>query len=361
MRLPRTTIPLVLFAALFLLSSSASAQQLELLKKIPVELLPFTGGAWPDEKGMVAHNRDGFHSPELQRGAMQLMLRSIAAENRKGIDAGWRAIDATFEHQTEIGNFARDGGPVGGPSAVAFWLCELDQAILVLRESKFAAEYKDRINALVPKIHKAARWLAQEKYRTRLLREDAKTPNRLLFDALGYSLSGRLTGDDELQKIGREFVEAAMKQYRDSDGVFLEKGGHDSSYQAVAALKLQVWITYFSKREGEAPAELKELPSQPAAPSARQEPRPPETTQRYLETAAEKAVKWEIGRVKPDGEVDVAGNTRTGLNQEVWQGNYKDVNLSEVTFCLLYHYARTGNEESLAAAKRIVAFRKKTK
>lgn len=329
MRLPQCTIPLAVLAVLIVASQSASAQQLELLKKIPVELLPFTGGAWPDENGMVAHNHDGFHSPELQRGAMQLMLRSIAAENRKGIDAGWRAIDATFDHQTEIGNFARDGGPVGGPSAVAFWLCELDQAVLVLRESKFAAEYKDRIDALVPKIHKAARWLAQEKYRTRLLREDAETPNRLLFDALAYSLSGLLTNDQDLQKVGHEFVEAAMKLYRDSDGVFLEKGGHDSSYQAVAALKLQVWLTYFPDEK--------------------------------LKSAAEKAVKWEIGRVGPDGQVDVAGNTRTGLNQEMWQGNYKDVNLSEVTFCLLYHYARTGNEESLAAAKRIVEYRKKNK
>jgi hypothetical protein len=70
-------------------------------------------------------------------------------------------------------------------------------------------------------------------------------------------------------------------------------------------------------------------------------------------------VRWEIGRVGSDGEVDVAGNTRTGLNQEMWQGNYKDVNLSEVTFCLLYDYARTGNEESLRAAKRIVEYRKK--
>jgi hypothetical protein len=72
MRLPHCPIPttaaillpLAILAALLLAASSASAQQLALLKKIPVELLPFTGGAWPDENGMVAHNHDGFHSPE---------------------------------------------------------------------------------------------------------------------------------------------------------------------------------------------------------------------------------------------------------------------------------------------------------
>ncbi|MCC6124112.1 MAG: hypothetical protein IT426_04060 [Pirellulales bacterium] len=290
-------------------------------------MLRYTGGAWPDENGMVGYNRGGFRSPELQRGAMQLMLRSIAAGDRKGVEAGWRAIDATFAHQTELGHFARDGGPAGGPSAVAFWLCELDQAVLVLRESRFAAEYKDRLDRLIPKIRKAARWLAQDKYRERLKREDAETPNRLLFDGLACGLSGLLTDDAELQKFGREFVDLAMKHYRASDGVFLEKGGHDSSYQAVAALKLQVWITYF--------------------PEAK------------LKSAAEKAVRWERGRIRPGGEVDVSENTRTGLHQEKWQGNYKDVNLSEVTFCLLYDYALTGNRDSLEAAKRIIAHRKK--
>lgn len=324
--LSRFVFPSIIYVLFCFFTTNLSAQQLVLLKKIPTDLLPYTGGGWPDENGMVGHNRDGFHSPELQRGAMQLMLRSIAAENRKGIDAGWRAIDATFAHQTEIGHFARDGGPVGGPSAVAFWLCELDQAVLVLRESQYAAQYKDRIDKLIPKIHKAARWLAQEKYQERLKREDAETPNRLLFDGLAYSLSGLLADDKELQKLGPEFVEAAMKHYRESDGVFLEKGGHDSSYQAVAALKLQVWITYFPDKK--------------------------------LETAAENAVKWELGRIKPDGQVDVTENTRTGLNQEMWQGNYKDVNLSEVTFCLLYDFARTNNQEALAGAKRIIEHRK---
>ena len=110
----------------------------------------------PDGEGMVGYNRGGFRSPEFQRGAMHYMVRSIVKGDRQGIDDAWRAIDVTFERQTEIGNFARDGGPVGGPSAVAFWLCELDQAILVLRESSFGPEYKERIEQLIPKIHKAA-------------------------------------------------------------------------------------------------------------------------------------------------------------------------------------------------------------
>ena len=55
-------------------------------------------------------------------------------------------------------------------------------------------------------------------------------------------------------------------------------------------------------------------------------------------------------RVGADGRIDVAGNTRTGRGQEQWMGHEKGVNLSEITLCLLYHYVRTGNKESLAAA-----------
>ena len=117
-----------------------------------------------------------------------------------------------------------------------------------------------------------------------------------------------------------------MAKYRETDGVFLEKGGPDSSYQAVAALKLLVWTLYFPDKK--------------------------------LETAVDRAVRWELRRVGLDGRIDVTGNTRTGLGQEQWMGHPKGVDLSEITLCLLYHYARTGGKDALAAARRIVESRK---
>ena len=309
-----------------LLAATASGQELALLEKFPPDLLRYTGGARPDADGMVAYNRDGFKSPEFQRGAMHYMIRAVVRKDRRGIDNAWRAIDATFRQQHERGNFSRDGGPSGGPSAVAFWLADLGQALLILRESELEPEYRQRIDRVIPKIHRAARWLAQPRYQNYLKHEDAEAPNRLLFDALAYGLSGILTDDDSLKRLARDFVDLAMTNYRRCDGVFLEKGGSDSSYQAVAALKLQVWVLHFPDPE--------------------------------LQSAIDRAVRWEIGRIGPDGQVDVTGNTRTGLGQEQWMGRDKDVNLSEVTLCLLYHYARTCNDPSLAAARRIVERRK---
>ena len=322
----RMTILGFIFFTFIPFCSPASAQELALLEKLPGDLLRFTGGARPDENGMVGYNRDGFKSPEFQRGAMHYMIRAVVRKDPKCIDEGWQAIDAAFRQQTENGGFSRKGTPHGGPSAVAFWLADLNQAMLILRESEFGPKYQERINQVTPKIRMAARWLAEPRYRDRLKREDADTPNRLLFDALAYGLSGILVGDAELKQIGREFLDLAMTRYRPCDGVFLEKGGADSSYQAVAALKLQVWAVHFPDKK--------------------------------LEATIDRAVEWERGRVTADGQVEVAGNTRTGLGQEQWMGHEKGVNLSEITLCLLYHYARTGNEQSLAAARRIVERRK---
>ena len=94
----------------------------------------------------------------------------------------------------------------------------------------------------------------------------------------------------------------------------------------MVALNLQVWLLYFPDRKWEA--------------------------------AANAAVRWELGRIRADGQVDVTGNTRTGLGQERWMGHPKEVDLSEITLCLLYDFARTGRRESLEAARRIVQRRK---
>ncbi len=327
--LPSPLAPLLsphLFLPLLLLAAAAGAQQLDVLKKMPADLLRSTGGARPDAEGMVGYNRGGFKSPEFQCPAMRAMLRAAVREDRQGIDDGWRAIDATFRQQSDDGGFSRQGAPHGGPSAAAIWLAEVDQAILVLRESPLGPKYRARIDALIPKIAKAARWLAKPHHQERLKGDDADAPNRLLFDALAYGLSGVLSGDGRLKLSGGTFLGLAMAQYRSADGVFLENHGADSSYQAVAALNLQVWLLYFPDKTREA--------------------------------AANAAVRWELGRIRADGWVDVAGNTRTGLGQERWMGHPKQVDLSAITFCLLYDFARMGRRESLEAARRIVQRRK---
>ena len=205
----------------------------------------------------------------------------------------------------------------------AFWLSELSHGLLVLRESPLGAKFKDRIAGLLPKIRLAAQRLADGREDLER-RADGKSPNRLCIDANAFSLTGLLLGDERLKEIGRHFVERALTLQRE-DGVFIERGGFDSSYQAVALLKLEVRSLYF--------------------PDAK------------VSDAIERGMKCELARVKPSGEVEVADNTRTGLGQDKFLGHEKGVNYGEVAQALLYHGARCNKPDVMETGKRVLALR----
>lgn len=303
-----------MLVALVAVSSAVSAENhAALLMKMPRDLLDAAGGSYPDAEGLVGHNRGGFKASAFQRGAT-LKLAVVAAHGDAARAADcWRAIDVTFARQREEGHF---GDP---PSSVAFWLCELCRSLLVVQQSPLAGEYREKIAALLPKIQRAARWLATQQ--ETLNREDGHTPNRLFFNACAFGFAGMLLDDQELVGTGREFLARGMKLYRDEDGVFLERGGGDSSYQAVCLLRLQEWVTHF--------------------PDGR------------VAAAIDKGVKWELGKIGPDGSISTEDNTRVRPGGEKFMGNEKAVNVGEVCLALLYYHARTGDAAALDAARRI--------
>lgn len=218
------------FAATFAAVPSSRLDHADLLRKMPATLLDRAGGAYPDANGMVGHNREGFKASAFQRGAtLKLAIAAARGDERRAEDC-WRAVEAVFVRQTHEGHF---NDP---PSSVAFWLCELNRALLVVQQGLLAGEFKGRIEALLPKIRLAADWLAGQ--RETLFKVDGNTPNRLFFDAEAFAFSGLLLHDEKLVVLGKEFLARGMKLYRDEDGVFLEHGGGDSSYQAVCLLRL---------------------------------------------------------------------------------------------------------------------------
>lgn len=302
-------------------ASAAAPSHADLIKGMPPALLDRAGGAMPDEHGMVGNNRDGFKASAFQRGATLKLAVAAARGDRERAEQCWKAVDAAFALQAPEGHF---GDP---PSSVAFWLCELCRSLLVVEQSPLAGAFKDRTHALRPKVAKAAKWLAGK--RDVLVREDRHAPNRLFFDAEAFCFAGLLTKDEGLQKLGREFLAEGMKLYREEDGVFLEHGGGDSSYQAVCLLRLQEILLYF----------------------------PDEAVAR----AVDQGVKWELGRIGPEGTITTEGNTRVRPGGEKFMGKEKAVNVGEVTLALLYYHARTGNADALAAAERIHRSRSRVK
>ena len=70
-----------------------------------------------------------------------------------------------------------------------------------------------------------------------------------------------------------------------------------------------------------------------------------------------KAVAWQLTRIRDNGEVDVTGNTRTGVGKEKsYTGQPKDVNYNEVVFALTYYGLVHHDQAALTAAGRVFAF-----
>jgi hypothetical protein len=283
-----------------------------ILRQMPAAFLGRTGSV-PDANGFVGYNRNGFKAASFQRGATVTLALAAARADQRLAENCWRAVDATFAHQTEAGDF---GDPA---ESVAFWLCELSRALLVIQQSTLAPQFQERIEALKPKLARAAQWLAGQ--RERLQREDRAAPNRLFFDAEGFLFCSRLLNDAALGKIGREFLEQGMKLYRAEDGVFLEHNGGDSSYQAVNLLRLQEIVLHFPDPK--------------------------------VEEAIAKGMQWEVARIGADGAVSTEGNTRVFSGGEKFMGHEKQVNVGEIALALLYFHGRTGDPAALAAVERL--------
>jgi len=313
--LHRRLIPAIFLGAqIFAAEPVAPSNHAEILRRMPPALLDHSGVV-PRADGLVGYNRDGFKASSFQRGATVKLALAAARGDEKQADDCWRAVDVAFAHQTGDGDF---GDPA---ESVAFWLCELNRALLVIEESPLASHFQERIDALKPKIAKAAQWLTGQ--RERLQREDRAAPNRLFFDAEAFRFAGLLLGDEALEKIGREFLEQGMKLYRPEDGVFLEHNGGDSSYQAVNLLRLQEIVLHFPDRQ--------------------------------IDEAIAKGVQWELSCIGPDGVVSTESNTRVHPGGEKFMGQEKQVNIGEIALALLYYHERTGDPVALAAVERLHA------
>ena len=73
-----------------------------------------------------------------------------------------------------------------------------------------------------------------------------------------------------------------------------------------------------------------------------------------LDAALARAMAWQRTRIRPSGEVEVSGNTRTGLGQERMMGHPKGVNYRELALALTYYGMIHNDPASLALAEKVV-------
>jgi hypothetical protein len=265
-----------------------------------------------------------------QRGACRSVIYAVVAGDLAAADDAWRGIDLAFSHQLPDGRFhandrpnGRSARPYGAAVETAFFFMqELNRAILVIKESPHADHFAARIEALRPRIRLTMDFI-QGGYDT-IIAETSHAPNRIIIAAKAFGLGGLVLGDETLVAQARGLMAHAIG-LRDEAGVFLESGGRDSSYNIVSVLFGQVLTLHVPMPEAE--------------------------------EAFGEAVRWQLSVIKPSGEVDVSGNSRTGVGKEVsYGGAPKNVNYPEVYQALFLYGVVHDDEAARAAAARVFAY-----
>ncbi len=265
-----------------------------------------------------------------QRGSCRGVAAAIIADDLAAADDAWRGIDTAFAHQRPDGGFLAEIRPNGAsarPYGAAvetayFFLQEVGRTILIIRESPHEAHFHARIAALEPKIRQACEFISGG-YDT-IITRSTHAVNRIIIAAKAFGDCGRVLHDEKLVATSRKLITHALTR-RDAAGVFIENDGRDSSYNVVSILYGQ------------------ELALQVPLPE--------------FEAALPAAVAWELTRIRPTGEVDVTGNTRTGVGREKsYTGQPKNVNYNEVVLALTYYGTVHHDAAALAAADRVFAY-----
>ena len=275
-------------------------REYELLLTMPKEII---SKYLPSEMGTIIKGR----------GGCRYLAAAAVLDDKERADDAWKSIEAMFATQIVDGGF--EGGGAPGDAAVTvfairvenayFFLQELGRAMLIVQASPMEPYFRERFNELKPKMRRACDFLLKG-YPT-IVFKVGHTPNRLLIAAKAFGLCGIVLDDEKMKTCSAQLVKSALDR-RDKDGVFTERGGRDSSYNAVAILMAQ-HLTLYLPNPG-------------------------------LEAAMKPAMDWQRSRIKPTGEVEVRDNTRTGVGKEPGaDGIPKKVNYNEVAQTLWYYGA----------------------
>ncbi|TAE91571.1 MAG: hypothetical protein EAZ81_05990 [Verrucomicrobia bacterium] len=199
-------------------------------------------------------------------------------------------------------------------------------SIRYLEASDYAKQFTPEIAALKPQLLRCALWMISPSNDRAVKNQRIYCHRRFLVGAALLQTS-MIHRHDRLKAAAHDFVEDGIRLQR-HDGAFPEKGGHDSSYHAVALIYLQRIILEYPTDEQDA----------------------------SWNAALDRGVQWLCQRIDDQGRVDVRGNTRTGSRQETGRsGKIKEVNLPEVATALLYSAYRKHDAAYEALARKVLA------
>lgn len=225
------------------------------------------------------------HGPGLfieeQRHGEEAIIAGVRYHSPNLWRLGVREFAWGFARQGRGGNFP---GTHDAFHSTSFFVEGAAHLILLLRGAAGDGVSVPRpllreVSSFLPRLHKAARWMARPGVWRAGLAGDSPYTHRRFLVASALGLTGVLTGDRQLARRAREALGLGLRVQRRS-GVFPELGGHDSSYQARGIVYAEHYLAWV-----------------PRAP-------------RSLGSAIAHGLAWERTRILPQGKVSTVGNTR---------------------------------------------------
>jgi hypothetical protein len=292
-------------------------------------------GAAIDGNGLIGRNRHygQMVSPRLQLGAGAALRIGLHADAGLAIN-GFRAIEsggAAIKADGTVVSKPPPDAPAGATisagdsaSGAAFFMADACPAILALHQAPDPARIADsaRQKSVSQALGRAVSWLIGQA--DALEAVDRAAPNRLLYDALAYQSCGALAGNKGAMILSEKFVALALTQTR-ADGVFVERNGSDTTYQAVSVrLALDLLLAGYNGAD-----------------------------RGRLLNAWQSGAIWLGNRIMADGRIDSTGNTRTCQGGESFLGVEKKVWPAGVYGALIYPSELVPQPALGAAAARL--------
>ncbi len=258
---------------------------------------------------------------EEQRYAIDAVIAGISYHRQDLIARGEAIFDWGFRNQRPDGSF-------DCPDrfhSMSFFVEAAAHAALLLRASDMAAPNQAWIDAAAPRLRLAVEWMMAPRNAGPGEAHDAPYTHRFYLDADAIGEAGILLGDAAMVRASRDLVRRGLAR-QDASGANPEKGGTDTSYHAVGLLFAETYYTVVAD----------------------------DAVRREMQPMLARGMGWLAARVRPDGTVDQAGNTRTGFGQERGpQGNIKTMSYGSAYRATYYWSLISGDARWAELAARL--------
>jgi hypothetical protein len=262
---------------------------------------------------------------EEQRGGEDAIIAGIIKNDLQAIEAGFKMFDWGFARQAADGSFP---GTSDAFHSTSFFVQAVARSLLFIQQSPQAQKYSAQINRYKPLVRRAAQWMISPNVWTNGVKNNIPFTHRRFLVAAALGLTGKLTGDQQLVSFSRTFISDGVALQL-ANGVMPEKGGYDSSYQMVGLMYAERWACHF----------------------------PNDTVTPKVVAMINKGLAWEKGRILPSGEINAAGNTRTGVVTDVTRtGQIKLIDHRSVIRGFGYWASATVDRNLEAIALKIAGF-----